>query len=125
MSDADNFTAVRGATPLHPQRGSAVLCVSPRTFFRIQLAQSQRACIEIMMEAIWVRSTDHATRLRVAGDTVTSARQADLFVTGRVDEMIISGGENVSPGEIESVRSRHLTVAEVAVADLPSGWDRG
>jgi len=78
-----------------------------------------------MMEAIWVRSTDHATRLRVAGDTVTSARQADLFVTGRVDEMIISGGENVSPGEIESVRSRHLTVAEVAVADLPSGWDRG
>ena len=43
----------------------------------------------------------------------------DLFVTGRVDDMIITGGENVSPGEIESVLSLHPAVAEVAVVDLP------
>jgi 2-furoate---CoA ligase len=33
--------------------------------------------------------------------------------------MIISGGENVSPGEIESVLSLHPDIAEVAVAGLP------
>jgi len=34
--------------------------------------------------------------------------------------MIITGGENVSPGEIESVLSRHPAIAEVAVAGLPN-----
>jgi acyl-CoA synthetase (AMP-forming)/AMP-acid ligase II len=33
--------------------------------------------------------------------------------------MIITGGENISPAEIESVLSLHPAVAEVAVAGLP------
>jgi 2-furoate---CoA ligase len=33
--------------------------------------------------------------------------------------MIITGGENVSPGEIESVLSLHPSVADVAVVGLP------
>ena len=41
------------------------------------------------------------------GDTGYVDAAGDLFVTGRVDDMIISGGENVSPGEIESVLSLH------------------
>src|SRR6185437_13958305 len=45
--------------------------------------------------------------------------EGDLFVTGRVDDMIVTGGENVSPGEIESALSLHPSVAEVAVAGLP------
>ncbi|MDE0728965.1 MAG: AMP-binding protein [Alphaproteobacteria bacterium] len=43
----------------------------------------------------------------------------DIFVTGRVDDMIISGGENILPVEIESVLSLHPGVGEVAVAGLP------
>ena len=43
---------------------------------------------------------------------------AELFVTGRVDDMIISGGENISPMEIESVLSLHRNVDEAAVAGL-------
>jgi 2-furoate---CoA ligase len=39
-------------------------------------------------------------------------------VTGRVDDMIITGGENVLPVEIESVLSLHSGVAEIAVAGL-------
>ena len=42
----------------------------------------------------------------------------DLFVTGRVDDMIITGGENVSPVEIESCLSLHPAVSEVAVVGL-------
>ena len=52
------------------------------------------------------------------GDTGYFDQDGDLFVTGRVDDMIITGGENVSPGEIESVLSLHPDIAEVAVAGL-------
>lgn len=45
--------------------------------------------------------------------------EGDLFVTGRVDDMIITGGENVSPVEVESCLSLHTGVAEVAVVGLP------
>ena len=40
-------------------------------------------------------------------------------MTGRVDDMIITGGENVSPVEIESCLSLHPAVSEVAVVGLP------
>lgn len=38
-----------------------------------------------------------------------------LEILGRVDDMIISGGENVHPSEVENVLGRHPQVAEVAV----------
>ncbi len=52
------------------------------------------------------------------GDTGYVDQEGDLFVTGRVDDMIISGGENISPVDIESVLSLHPAVDEVAVAGL-------
>ena len=53
------------------------------------------------------------------GDTGYQDEEGDLFVTGRVDDMIISGGENITPVEVENVLSLHPAVAEVAVAGLP------
>ncbi|MBS0410343.1 MAG: long-chain fatty acid--CoA ligase, partial [Proteobacteria bacterium] len=38
-----------------------------------------------------------------------------LFVEGRLDDVIVRGGENISPGEIEDVLRRHPNVADVAV----------
>jgi fatty-acyl-CoA synthase len=38
-----------------------------------------------------------------------------LFVEGRDDEMIVSGGENVFPSEVENLLARHDAVAEAAV----------
>ena len=42
-----------------------------------------------------------------------------LSVTGRLKELIIRGGENISPIEIESVLVGHDAVAEAAVVGLP------
>ena len=42
-----------------------------------------------------------------------------LFVEGRLDDVIVRGGENISPGEIEDVLREHPDVADVAVLGLP------
>jgi acyl-CoA synthetase (AMP-forming)/AMP-acid ligase II len=46
-----------------------------------------------------------------------------LFVEGRLDDVIVRGGENVSPGEIEDILLSHPAVADVCVVGLPdSEW---
>jgi acyl-CoA synthetase (AMP-forming)/AMP-acid ligase II len=42
-----------------------------------------------------------------------------LFITGRTDDVIIRGGENIAPAEIEDVLVHHPAVAQVAVVGLP------
>jgi fatty-acyl-CoA synthase len=42
-----------------------------------------------------------------------------LFVDGRDDDMIVSGGENVFPGEIENLLVEHDGVVEAAVVGVP------
>jgi acyl-CoA synthetase (AMP-forming)/AMP-acid ligase II len=42
-----------------------------------------------------------------------------LFVHGRLDDVIVRGGENLSPGEIEQVLLDHPDVLEAAVVGIP------
>jgi 2-furoate---CoA ligase len=74
-------------------------------------------------EGYWRRPEADAKAMRqgwyFTGDTGYFDKDGDLFVTGRVDDMIITGGENVSPVEIESFLSLHEAVSEVAVVGLP------
>ncbi|PZQ60304.1 MAG: AMP-dependent synthetase [Phenylobacterium zucineum] len=42
-----------------------------------------------------------------------------LFLDGRLDDVIVRGGENISPGEIEDVLRLHPGVADVAVVGAP------
>jgi acyl-CoA synthetase (AMP-forming)/AMP-acid ligase II len=42
-----------------------------------------------------------------------------VYVTDRIKDMIISGGENIYPAEIERVLAEHPTVADVAVIGVP------
>ncbi|MFL5093330.1 MAG: AMP-binding protein [Xanthobacteraceae bacterium] len=73
-------------------------------------------------EGYWRRPDADGKALRngwyFTGDTGYFDGDGDLFVTGRVDDMIITGGENVSPVEIESCLSLHSCVSEVAVVGL-------
>ena len=74
-------------------------------------------------EGYWRRPDANARALRdgwfFTGDTGYLDADGDLYVSGRVDDMIITGGENVSPVEVESCLSLHPAVAEVAVVGLP------
>lgn len=42
-----------------------------------------------------------------------------LFIEGRLDDVIVRGGENISPGEVEDVLRAHPGVRDVAVLGLP------
>ena len=42
-----------------------------------------------------------------------------LYVEGRLDDVIIRGGENISPGEIEEVLLAHPSVRDVAALGIP------
>lgn len=54
------------------------------------------------------------------GDLGYCDEDSDLYVVGRVDDMIISGGENVYPIEVESVLEISDLTDEVAVVSRPS-----
>ncbi len=53
------------------------------------------------------------------GDLGTIDSRGYLRITGRVKEMIIRGGENLFPAEIENILLEHPSVAEIAVVGLP------
>ena len=54
------------------------------------------------------------------GDLVTVAPDGYLTIAGRAKELIISGGFNVYPREVEEVLATHPAIADVAVTGTPS-----
>src|SRR2546428_13819015 len=71
----------------------------------------------------WNRPDADARALRdgwdFTGDMGYVDVEGELYVAGRVDDMIISGGENIHPVEVEEVLARHPGVRDVAVVGEP------
>ena len=53
------------------------------------------------------------------GDVGWMDEEGYLFITGRTKDLIIRGGENIAPGEIEAVLDQHPAVQEAAVLGVP------
>ncbi|MBM2824306.1 MAG: AMP-dependent synthetase and ligase [Thermoleophilia bacterium] len=53
------------------------------------------------------------------GDVGRIDEDGDLWVVGRVDDMVISGGENIHPVEVEDALARAPGVREIAVIGAP------
>jgi acyl-CoA synthetase (AMP-forming)/AMP-acid ligase II len=53
------------------------------------------------------------------GDIGTLTADGYLYILDRAKDMIISGGENIYPAEVEAVLARHPAVADVAVLGRP------
>ena len=61
-----------------------------------------------------VESKEVVDGLMASGDVGRFDHQGRLYVEGRDDEMIVSGGENVFPQEVENCLARHEGVVDVA-----------
>jgi len=62
---------------------------------------------------------EQVSGLMSSGDVGFFDTDGRLFVTGRADDMIVSGGENVFPLEIEDVLLAHPDVVDVMVVGVP------
>src|SRR4051812_38195564 len=58
---------------------------------------------------------DEIDGLMSSGDVGHFDEHGNLFIDGRDDEMIVSGGENVFPAEVEDLLAKHSDIAEAAV----------
>jgi long-chain acyl-CoA synthetase len=56
------------------------------------------------------------------GDVGTVDARGYLTIIDRLRDVIISGGENVFPAEVEAVLAAHAAVADVAVIGIPDDW---
>ena len=68
----------------------------------------------------WGRDRFAAGDWFATGDLVSVAGDGYVTIRGRRTELIITGGHNVYPAEVEAVLARHPGVVEVAVVGLPS-----
>ncbi|MEU4232291.1 AMP-binding protein [Nonomuraea sp. NPDC026600] len=64
-------------------------------------------------------ASTEADGLLSTGDLGHRDGRGRLFIDGREDDMIVSGGENVFPQEVENLLGRHPGVADVAVLGVP------
>jgi acyl-CoA synthetase (AMP-forming)/AMP-acid ligase II len=75
------------------------------------------------MQAYWNRPTETAEAFRDGwyhtGDEGHLDADGYLYLVDRVKDMIVTGGENVYPAEVENVLMRHPAVADVAVIGVP------
>jgi 2-furoate---CoA ligase len=94
---------------------------------RLKLTDEGEICAHLSSDeafaGYWNRPDADAKAIRDGwyhtGDTGHLDEDGDLWVDGRVDDMIISGGENIHPLEVEDVLAGHAGVLEVAVVGVP------
>jgi acyl-CoA synthetase (AMP-forming)/AMP-acid ligase II len=76
-----------------------------------------------VIEGYWGRPEDTATTIRDgwvhSGDAGSMDADGFLYIRDRIKDMIVSGGENIYPAELESVLADHPAVADVAVIGVP------
>jgi acyl-CoA synthetase (AMP-forming)/AMP-acid ligase II len=77
-----------------------------------------------VMVGYWNRAADTAATIKdgwlSTGDIAVHDADGFIFIRDRIKDMIISGGENVYPAEIEDLLLTHPDVADVAVIGMPS-----
>jgi fatty-acyl-CoA synthase len=76
-----------------------------------------------LMSGYWNMPDASAEALRGGwmhtGDAATMDERGYIYIQDRVKDMIVSGGENVYPREVEEVLYQHSAIAEAAVIGVP------
>jgi len=109
-----------------PMPGVEVRIVDPATLEDLPAGRSGEVLIGggHLMRGYWRRPAETAATLiggwLRTGDGGSFDEDGYLYLHDRIKDMIVSGGENVYPAEVESVLSGHPDVAEVAVVGVPS-----
>lgn len=100
--------------------------VDPVTNATLAVGEPGEICARGYQQFLGYLNDDDATARAVdsegfvhTGDLGTLDERGYLSVTGRLKELIIRGGENISPAEIEGVLLGHDAILDVCVVGLP------
>jgi acyl-CoA synthetase (AMP-forming)/AMP-acid ligase II len=92
----------------------------------LPVGQSGEICIKgaKMMTGYWNRPEDNARAFSADGFFLTGDggyidESGYLFIQDRIKDMVISGGENIYPAEVESVLFSHPDIEDTAVIGVP------
>jgi fatty-acyl-CoA synthase len=128
--DPDSHRAARAAIDPHERRRLTSVG-KPLPTLEIEIRDEQdRPLAANEVGEIWVRgeqvSGEYAAGNATRSDGWFATHDAGwldeegyLYVEGRLDDVIVRGGENISPSEIEDALRLHPSVADVAVLGLP------
>lgn len=127
LSPADHREATRLRSVGRPMPNVPVRVVDPVTL--ADLPPGERGEVLIggghVMRRYWRNPTATAAAITPdgwlrTGDGGSFDSDGYLYLHDRLKDMIVSGGENVYPAEVESVLTGHPSVAQVAVVGVPS-----
>ena len=91
----------------------------------VPIGQEGEICVRgaHVMQGYWKDSETTEVAMRSGwlhtGDLGRVDEDGYLYITGRIKDLIIKGGENISPREIEEAIYQHPAVAEAAVIGIP------
>ena len=116
IATPDQLRAAPG-TAGSPPRGTTLKILDKHG---LELPPGRTGRIFVSNEMLFEGYTDGAGKevvdgLMSTGDVGHVDNEGHLFVEGRDDEMIVSGGENVFPREVEDLLAKHPGVSDVAV----------
>ncbi|WP_187972539.1 class I adenylate-forming enzyme family protein [Aquibium microcysteis] len=129
----DDHDAARSGDPAAVRRLDSVGRPLPGIEIEIRDADGS-ACATGIAGEVFVRGDQVSGRYAEQGETKASGWFATrdrgwldtdgcLYLDGRLDDVIVRGGENISPGEIEDALRRHPAIADAAVVGAPdSRW---
>ncbi len=126
MSNVDDDIATRVSTVGCPRPNTEVKIVSMSTGETIPIGEQGELCARGYLIMKGYDQDPEATRRAIdeegwlhTGDLAVMREDGYVKITGRAKDVIIRGGENISPREVEEFLFTHPKVAEVQVVGVP------
>ncbi len=126
LTSVDDPIEVRVGTVGRPIPGLEVKLVDPATRCAVPTGETGELCVRghCVMAGYYSnpagdRQRDRRRRLASYRRPGRRREDGNYRIVGRSRELIIRGGENIYPAEVEEFLHRHPAVAEVAVAGVP------
>ena len=124
------FATLEGSQPLRsagmPLPFAGLKIVDPDTHEELPIGDEGEIMLRCdgQMSGFWENPAATSERMHegwvLTGDIGRFDRNGYLYVVDRKDDMVVSGGFNLYPAEIENVLADHPAVVEVAVFGVPS-----
>jgi fatty-acyl-CoA synthase len=125
----DDPFELKATTVGRPLPHSEVKLINPQTGAVVPLGERGELCCRGYQVMAGYYQMEDATNAAIddegwlhTGDMATMNAQGYITIVGRLKEMVIRGGENIFPREVEEFLMRHPKVAEVYIVGVPDAF---